>query len=125
MNNFNLKNIRIQNGNLSQSELARRLGVGLRTIQKYEKTGIIPEYMQKLIQYEFFSGSELPEKESAIEESSNLITILQHYEEVISKPDFAMMMTEIEVLYKYKQAYEAAKEAYRPKGIFSVTKTEK
>lgn len=41
--------------NLTQTQLADRLGIGLRTVQNYEKSGEIPESVKKLIKYEFSS----------------------------------------------------------------------
>jgi transcriptional regulator with XRE-family HTH domain len=54
MKDLDIKKIRI-NAGLTQTEFAERLGVGMRTIQKYERDGDVPEYMIKLINYEFNS----------------------------------------------------------------------
>ncbi|MGB3467070.1 MAG: helix-turn-helix transcriptional regulator [Cyclobacteriaceae bacterium] len=50
---IDLKKIRAENGGLTQSELAERLGIKLRTVQKYETGSPIPLSMEKLISYEF------------------------------------------------------------------------
>lgn len=59
--NIDLKKIRTENGELTQSELAERLGIKLRTIQNYENGAPIPKSMEKLIAYEFNLTAELPE----------------------------------------------------------------
>lgn len=57
MNALDLKKIREKAGNLTQKEMAERLGIKTRTYQNYELTGDIPEYMQKLIRYSFFDDT--------------------------------------------------------------------
>lgn len=51
---LDLKKIR-DDYNLTQTELGKKLGLTLRTIQNYENGTPIPDAVQKLIQYEFFS----------------------------------------------------------------------
>jgi len=53
---IDLKKIREQNGFMTQSEMADKLGVKLRTVQKYEQGFPIPKSMEKLIVHEFKSG---------------------------------------------------------------------
>ena len=52
MSNLDLKKIRADLGNLTQSQMADRLGVTLRTYQNYEQKGEMPPNMKKLLEYE-------------------------------------------------------------------------
>lgn len=92
MNIIQLKEIR-NNLGITQSEMAERLGITMKTIQNYEKGFTIPLSVQKLIQFEFLSDAksdknyhELPKKkvtEQTVDFSRELNCIITHFEDQI------------------------------------------
>ena len=121
MNGTELKYIRQQNGNLTQTELADRLGVTLRTIQAYEKSNNIPTYMQKLIHHEFIRDVEkLEEKLSSASSPDALSIMIDHYKDKFDPHDYLLIKEEIKMLEQYKTSYEQAKMSWiRKLGILS------
>jgi len=92
MNTLQLKEIR-NNLGITQSEMAERLGITMKTIQNYEKGFPIPLSVQKLIQFEFLPDTktdinhkELPEKKASgltCDCSRELNRIITHFEDQI------------------------------------------
>lgn len=73
MNNLDVKSIR-EKLNLTQEELAQKIGVSRNTIINYEKGGVIPESKRKLLNSLLKSESE-PKQEAILIENPNIIMV--------------------------------------------------
>ncbi|MEL6562223.1 MAG: helix-turn-helix transcriptional regulator [Bacteroidota bacterium] len=107
--NIDLKKIRTENGGLTQSELAERLGIKLRTIQNYENGAPIPKSMEKLITYEFNLTAELPGDKPRTK--ADVFKLLDELSERMSARDAKVLATIKEEFEKQ----DAEKDEFREK----------
>lgn len=109
MDRFDLKQIRAQSGNLSQTKMAERLGITLRTYQNYEHKGIIPVYMEKLIAYEFLNNKQDKEEEvSEIKVRMEKISFpnevyKEFFNKTLSLPDKEKALILEQILYRLEK----------------------
>ncbi len=108
--NIDLKKIRAENGRLTQSELADRLGVKLRTIQNYENGTPIPISMEKLIVYEF--KLENGEEEQTQHQKNDVYQLIEEISSKLSAKDAHILDAIKEEYTKQEQETEAYREKY-------------
>ena len=107
---IDLKKIRAENGGLTQSGLAERLGIKLRTVQKYETGSPIPLSMEKLIAYEFnIDGAS---SESGLGSKIDVASLIESIAPKLSAKDARVLDVIKNEFDKQKQEKEAFKEKY-------------
>lgn len=107
---IDLKKIRQENGSLTQSEMADKLGINLRTVQKYEQGFPIPKSMEKLIIYEFNLAEQKEHvPRDIVEETHAMISML---EEKLNTKDGRVVSSIKENFLKINTEKEAYKDKY-------------